>query len=113
MSFEFHSITAEFAVAPQLQPEHMQAAAQAGFKSVIINRPDHELDASQPQSDVMIQAAQAAGLAVQYQPVVSGSITWDNIEEFKQIYQTMPKPILAYCRSGARCANLYQLAQQN
>lgn len=113
MSFEFHAVTQEFAVAPQLQVPDMQAAAQAGFKSVIINRPDFELDPTQPTAEVMMQAAQQAGLAVRYQPVVSGSISAENVQDFKQLYNELPKPILAYCRSGGRCANLYQLAQED
>lgn len=113
MSFEFHAITADFSVAPQLQVDDMQAAAAAGFKSVIINRPDFELDASQPTADTMIAAAQQAGLEVRYQPVVAGSISAENVQDFKQLYTDLPKPILAYCRSGGRCANLYQLAQDN
>lgn len=113
MSFEFHQLTDTFAVAPQLQPDDIQAAAAAGFKSVIINRPDFELEPSQPTSDIMMAAAQQAGMQVRYQPVVSGSITMENVQEFKQLLAELPTPILAYCRSGTRCANLFQYAQQN
>lgn len=113
MSFEPRQITDTFAVAPQLQPEDLQAAAAAGFKSVIINRPDFELEPDQPTSATMVAAAQEAGLQVRYQPVVSGSITIENVQEFKQHLAELPTPILAYCRSGGRCANLFQYAQQN
>lgn len=113
MSFEFRQLTKTFAVAPQLQPQDLQAAAEAGFKSVIINRPDFELELNQPSSDTMIAAAQQAGLSVRYLPVVSGSITMENVQEFKQLLAELPTPILAYCRSGNRCANLFQYAQQN
>lgn len=113
MSAEFHTITELFSVAPQLHPDDMQAAADAGFKSVIINRPDFELDPTQPESAIMMAAAEKAGLVVRYQPVVSSQISLDDVLEFKQLYTELPKPVLAYCRSGARCAHLYQLAQQN
>ena len=113
MSFEFQQLTDVFAVAPQLELEDMQAAAAAGFKSVIINRPDFELEPGQPTSEQMVAAAQQAGLQVRYQPVVSGSITMENVQEFKQILSELPTPTLAYCRSGTRCANLFQYAQQN
>lgn len=112
MGVEFHSITDTFAVSPQLAPADMQVAADAGFKSVIINRPDFELDPSGPESSVMIRAAEKAGLEVRYQPVVGSNITQENVQEFKQLFDELPKPILAYCRSGSRCANLYQLAHQ-
>lgn len=113
MSVEFHPITDQFSVAPQLEIDDMQAVVDAGFKSVIINRPDWEIDTSKVGSNLIIEAAKKAGLEIHYQPVISGEITQENIQEFKQLFQNMPKPILAYCRSGGRCANLYQLAQQN
>lgn len=113
MSFEFHQLSDALAVAPQLQLQDIQAAADAGFKSVIINRPDFELEPHQPTSEAMIAAAQQAGLAVRYQPVVSGAITMENVQEFKQLLNELPTPILAYCRSGGRCTNLFQYAQEN
>ena len=113
MSVEFHAINEQISVAPQILPTDMQAVAEAGFKSVLINRPDWEIEPSQLGSDLMIEAAKNAGLEVHYQPIISGEITLENIQEFKQLFQKLPKPIFAYCRSGARCANLYQLAQQN
>lgn len=112
MSSDFKTITDEFSVAPQLQPEDLQAAAAAGFKSVIINRPDFELEPTQSDSATMIAAAEKAGLQVRYQPVVASQISLEDVLEFKQNYTDLPKPVLAYCRSGGRCANLYQLAQQ-
>lgn len=113
MSVEFYAITDQFSVAPQLEIGDMQAVVDAGFKSVIINRPDWEIDPAKVGSNLIIQAAKKVGLDIHYQPVTSGQITLENIQEFKQLFQNIPKPILAYCRSGARCANLYQLAQQN
>ncbi len=113
MSFEFHQLADGFAVSPQLQLVDVSAAAAAGFKSLIINRPDFELESHQPTSEAMMAAAQQAGLTVRYQPVVSGSITMENVQEFKQLLAELPTPILAYCRSGTRCANLFQYAQQS
>lgn len=113
MSFSYHSLSETFAVAPQLMPEDMQALAHAGFKAVIINRPDGEGGAEQPLSAVVMDAARAAGLEAHYQPVVSGSITDEDVAEFSQLLHTLPTPVLAFCRSGARCANLYQSAQEH
>lgn len=113
MDFVFHPVTDELAVAPQLTFTDLQPLVDAGFKSLIINRPDEELEAGQPSSEVMIQAAQAVGLQVRYQPVVSGSITPDNVLEFKQLLTELPKPVLAYCRSGTRCLNLFHLSNKN
>ena len=48
MSVPINALSADFAVAPQLAAEDMAAVAEAGFKSVIINRPDFEGGPAQP-----------------------------------------------------------------
>lgn len=110
MSTPVQQITSEFSVAPQLTPEDMAAVAAAGYKSVIINRPDFEGGPDQPTSEAVSAAAREAGLRVQYQPVVSGAITADDVAKFAELLQTLPAPVLAYCRSGARCTALFQSA---
>lgn len=110
MSTPIQRLTPDFAVAPQLGPDDMVAVAQAGYKSVIINRPDYEGGADQPTADAVSTAAREAGLRVAYQPVVSGAITVDDVTKFSELLQTLPTPILAYCRSGARCTMLFQSA---
>lgn len=111
MPLPINPLTDTFAVSPQLAPEDMQAVADAGFKSVIINRPDMEGGPSQPLSAEVMQAARAAGLAVEYQPVVSGAMTSDDVQRFAQLLDTLPAPVLAYCRSGTRCTHLYHAAK--
>jgi uncharacterized protein (TIGR01244 family) len=104
MATPVNPITSDFSVAPQLGPDDMEAVAKLGYKSVIINRAD------QPTAQSVSDAARAAGLRVEYQPVISGQMTTDDVARFAELLQTMPAPILAYCRSGARCTALYQSA---
>lgn len=110
MSVPINSLSDTFAVAPQLSPEDMQAVADAGFKSVIINRPDLEGGPGQPSSSDVMAAARAAGLAVEYQPVVSGAMTPDDVTRFAVLLKELPAPVLAYCRTGTRCTHLFQAA---
>ena len=110
MSVPINVLTDDFAVAPQLGPNDMQAVADAGFKSVIINRPDLEGGPDQPLSSEVMAAARVAGLEVVYQPVVSGAMTSDDVVQFAKHIESLPQPILAYCRSGTRCAHLFQAA---
>jgi uncharacterized protein (TIGR01244 family) len=110
LSTPINALNADFAVAPQLQAGDMGAVAAAGFKSVIINRPDYEGGPEQPTSADVCAAARAAGLVVEYQPVVSGAMTGQDVERFTELLTTLPKPILAYCRSGTRCTVLYRAA---
>jgi len=101
-----------FAVAGQLSARDMQEVVRAGYKSVIINRPDYEGGSGQPASADVIQAAQKLGLQVEYQPVISGALTHDDAVRFASLLEQMPKPVLAYCRSGGRCLSLYNAASE-
>lgn len=111
MAVPVNRLTENFAVAPQLSPADMAAVAALGYKSVIINRPDFEGGLDQPQAAEVMAAAKEAGLQVEYQPVVSGAITPADVARFAELLDTLPGPVLAYCRSGARCTNLYQAAK--
>jgi uncharacterized protein (TIGR01244 family) len=99
-------------VAPQLSPEAMAEAAAAGFKSVINNRPDFEHGPDQPSSAQLQTAAAAAGLQYRYLPVSGGYQSPDEIAAFARLLEELPRPILAFCRSGARSTNLYMQAVQ-
>ena len=106
-----NQVTPDFATAPQLAPEHMAELANMGFKTVIANRPDFEGGPDQPTAERMQAAAEAAGLAFHYLPVISGQITAEQAQAMKQLLAQAATPVLAYCRSGARSTELYGLAQ--
>lgn len=110
MALPINVLSEELSVAPQLSPQDMSAVAAAGYKSVIINRPDYEGGADQPTAQSISEAAKEAGLRVVYQPVVSGAMTQDDVARFSELLQTLPAPILAYCRTGTRCTVLYRAA---
>jgi uncharacterized protein (TIGR01244 family) len=112
MSFPGRALTEDFAVAPQLSPTDIPAIVAAGYKSIIINRPDYEGGLDQPTAAEVSQAACQAGLQVQYQPVVAGAMTVVDITRFAALLDTLPKPVLAYCRSGGRCTHLFHAASQ-
>ncbi|HQY10001.1 MAG TPA: TIGR01244 family sulfur transferase [Burkholderiaceae bacterium] len=103
-------LTADISVAPQLEPSAMAAAAAAGFRSVINNRPDHEEGPEQPTSAAVEAAALAAGLQYVHLPVSGGYQSPEEIAAFRQLLDSLPRPILAFCRSGARSTRLYQAA---
>ncbi|BDI04988.1 TIGR01244 family sulfur transferase [Sphaerotilus microaerophilus] len=106
-----HHLSNDLSVAPQLVPAAMAAAAQAGFRSVINNRPDYEEGPEQPTSASIEAAARAAGLEYVHLPVSGGYQSPQEITAFGQLLQTLPKPILAFCRSGARSTKLYHASR--
>ena len=104
-------LDADVCVAPQLPPEAMAWAAQQGFKSVVNNRPDFEGGPDQPTSASIEAAAHAAGLQYVYLPVSGGYQSPEEIAQFAQLLATLPKPLLAFCRSGARSTRLVMAAR--
>jgi uncharacterized protein (TIGR01244 family) len=110
MTLAVQQIAADVCVAGQLDPAAMQAAADAGFKSVVNNRPDFEGGPDQPTSAQIEAAARAAGLDYAYLPVSPAVQTPEQIAQFAQLVASLPRPILAFCRSGARSTKLYRAA---
>lgn len=106
------AIAPDVCVAPQLTPQAMAAAAQAGFKSVVNNRPDFEGGADQPTSAAIAAAAAAAGLQYRHLPVSGGYQSPEDAAAMAQLLKELPRPLLMFCRSGARSTRLHALATQ-
>lgn len=107
---DIRRITDEFSVAPQICSEDVPAIAAAGFRAVICNRPDGEAS-GQPCCKEIEDAVRASGLAWRSQPVRSGDVGCEDVQVFADLLAALPKPVLAYCRSGTRCAMLWSLSQ--
>ncbi|MBX3600733.1 MAG: TIGR01244 family phosphatase [Rubrivivax sp.] len=103
-------IADDVCVAPQLTPAAMAEAARMGFRSVVNNRPDGEGGPGQPRNADIEAAAQAAGLQYRYLPVDSGFQTPAQAAAMAALLAELPRPLLMFCRSGARSARLYALA---
>ena len=112
MSLPLQALTPDICVAPQLTPEAMAEAAAAGFKSVVNNRPDFEHGPDQPTSAAIQAAAEAAGLEYHHLPVAGGYQSPEEIAAFAQLLEELPRPLLVFCRSGARSTRLFVQAQQ-
>jgi len=108
---EYRQISDNYSVSGQILPEDIAVVKAAGFRSVICNRPDDE-QPGQPSADSVKQAAAAAGLEFRYIPVISGQITEQNVADQAAALEDLEGPVFAYCRSGARCTNLYALIQE-
>jgi sulfide:quinone oxidoreductase len=97
-------------VAEQITAGDVAVAAAQGVKTIICNRPDSEA-ADQPSSLEIAKAASEHGMAFVYVPVVSGSITDDNVRDFTLAYESAIEPILAYCKSGMRSTCLWAMSE--
>ena len=103
-------LTAQLAVADQLEIHDLDAVQEAGFASVVCNRPDEEGE-PHATADEMAKRAAELGVEFRYLPVNGGNITETDVDEHAALLAELPKPILTYCRSGARCAKLWALSE--
>ncbi len=110
-SVSLQPIAQDVYAAPQLTPDAMAAAAEAGFKAVINNRPDMEGGPDQPTSAAIEAAAKAAGLEYAYLPVNGGYQSPEEIARCAELLKSLPRPLLMFCRSGARSTKLFMQAQ--
>ena len=102
-------VTDDFAVAEQLTADDVDAMAAAGFKSIICNRPDGESYGQPPRYEIEA-VAEEHDIKFSYIPVVSGQLTMEDIAAMSAALDDLPKPILAFCRSGTRSIQLWGLA---
>jgi len=107
---QVQQLSADVCVAAQLDPAAMAWAARAGFKSVVNNRPDFEGGPDQPTNAAIEAAALASGLRYAFLPVDPAVQTPEQIARFAELLAALPKPILAFCRSGTRSGKLFRAA---
>ncbi len=100
-------ITDGFSISPQLAYGHMQKLADAGYKTIINNRPDGE-DAAQPLSKALEKSAKKAGLAYHHIPFKPGRFTQDDQRKFQAAIAQSDGPVLAFCRTGMRARAIHK-----
>ncbi|MET3619455.1 aminotransferase class V-fold PLP-dependent enzyme [Burkholderia ambifaria] len=95
-----------FTASRQITAADLKAIRNAGFRAVICNRPDGE-GADQPAFDEIAAAARELGLDARYLPVERDRIGDAEVDAFGALVDALPKPVLAYCRSGSRSGMLW------
>lgn len=107
---DVRTLDTDLAAAPQIAPDDLKQIAADGYRSVISNRPDGEAP-DQPAAAEVRAAAEAAGLLFAHIPVVGGALTDADVDAFRRALDTLPGPILGFCRTGTRTATLWALAR--
>jgi uncharacterized protein (TIGR01244 family) len=107
--FELKSAGDDFCYAAQISVADVETIAAAGFRSIICNRPDSEDGAV--ASAAIQAAAQARGIKFVYLPVLFSTLGSADGRAFGELLRQLPAPILAYCRTGRRCAALWAFAR--
>lgn len=105
---DIRSITPIYHVAPQLDPADLAALADAGFTTIICNRPDGEVPPSH-QAAAIGAAAEAAGLQFHALPLTHQSLTPENVAAHRGLVEGAAGKVLAYCASGTRSTIVWAL----
>lgn len=107
---DIRKINDRVSVSGQIQPSDIETIKQAGFVSIINNRPDGEaLD--QPESTEIAAAARAAGLNYYDIPMGREGVTPDMVASTRAALEESDGPVFAFCRSGTRSTTLWALSQ--
>lgn len=99
-------LTDTLSVAGQITPEDIPGIAAQGITVVVCNRPDGEVP-QQATMDEIEAACNATGLLfVRYQ-VTAMDFPGPDLEGLGDLFDDPGQSVLAYCRTGTRCANLW------
>ena len=96
-------------VSGQIEAGDIARLADAGIRAIICNRPDGE-EPGQPGFAEIAKAAKAAGIEAQCVPVAPSGATPGDVQAMRKALNDLPRPLLAYCRSGARSRSILAAA---
>ena len=105
---DFNQVEHNYTVGGQIQESDLATIAGAGFKTVICNRPDSEIE---PALHVQFMEAEALrlGLNFVYNPISGQGMTQENLQVQASVLAGTNDPVYAYCRSGMRSTTAWAL----
>lgn len=107
---DIRQINDEYAVTGQITPEDVDQIKAMGFKSIVCNRPDEE-EPGQPSFAEVAARAKELGLDIAYVPVGRMGVDAEAVSGMVDALDEFPRPMLGYCRSGARSTAIYEKSQ--
>ena len=103
-------LSKDISVSEQITLKDVQTIRDAGFKTIVCHRPNDEVG-DYVHFDEVVALAKKLGLSSVHQPVISGKISNDDGQRFKNIMDSSAAPLFAYCRTGTRSTTLWALAK--
>lgn len=104
---DIRQINDEYSVCGQISVADLDAIRDMGFKSIVCHRPDNE-EHGQPEFAAIAARADELGLQIAHIPVGHQGVTASAVEMMVDALDEFPRPMLGYCRSGARSTAVYQ-----
>lgn len=99
-------LSESLSVAAQITPQDVPNIAAQGFTTVVCNRPDGEVP-DHASMDEIETACHAAGLLFVRYPVNAMNFPGADLDGLGELFDDPSQSVLAYCRTGTRCANLW------
>ncbi|MDX3924813.1 MAG: TIGR01244 family sulfur transferase [Shinella sp.] len=107
---DIRQINDEYSVSGQITVEDLDEIKALGFKSIVCHRPDHEAP-DQPEFAAVAVRARELGLDIAHVPVGPMGVTVEAVNGMVDALDEFPRPMLGYCRSGARSTAIYEKSQ--
>ena len=103
-------LTESLSVAAQITQQDIPNLAAQDFTIIVCNRPDGEVP-GQATMDEIEAACNATDLLFIRYPVDAMNFPGPDIEGLGVLFDDPGQSVLAYCRTGTRCANLWVTSQ--
>ncbi|WP_301585260.1 TIGR01244 family sulfur transferase [Halomonas alkaliantarctica] len=99
-------------ITSQLTVEELEQVKAQGFNTVICNcKPGESTEF--PGESAYRRKAEEIGLHWVHIPVTPGEYSLADVAAFAEALQQLPRPILAFCRSGKRATHLWAYAKRH
>ena len=108
---DIRQINDEYSVSGQITVEDLDPIKAMGFKSIVCHRPDFEAAGPAAPFDSIAARAKELGLDITHIPVGPMGVTADAVRDMVDALDEFQRPMLGYCRSGARSTAVYQQTQ--
>ena len=105
-----YKLTESLSVAAQITPQDIGGLAAQGFTTVVCSRPDGESPGQAGMDEMEVACHEAEVLFIRY-PVSVMNFPGADLEGLGALFDDPNQKVLAYCRSGTRCANLWILSR--
>lgn len=103
-------INSDLSISDQITVSDLDELSKHGIRSIICSRPNHEVEDEHAIVAFEVRAKEL-NIELHYLPVEHAKINAGDVSDFEAAFNSTPKPVHGYCRSGMRAITLWGLMQ--